>query len=164
MRVSNCYHEHRNVHLLRRRPHSLLFINYLISGWIKAWFILFDYSACQRCPDNRGSTVQCNNEANENVHHETQSCSRYLPHENYLYRTLAKISPSWINILNKRTSPLLLRSSCHKGFFTRIYAHPKRRVWACAVAKLSHVHNQFRPSQLNYMLHGCKRVSFCENL
>ena len=24
--------------------------------------------------------------------------------------------------------------------------------------------NQVRPSQLNYMLHGCKRVSFCGNL
>ncbi len=35
---------------------------YQLSGWIKAWFILFDYSVIrhgseQRCPDNRGSTV-----------------------------------------------------------------------------------------------------------
>ena len=39
-RVSSCYRGHRNVHLLRmrRRPHSLQ-----LSGWIKAWFILFDY-------------------------------------------------------------------------------------------------------------------------
>ncbi len=38
---------------------------YQLSGWIKAWFILFDYpdysvigmAQEQRCPDNRGSTV-----------------------------------------------------------------------------------------------------------
>ena len=26
-----------------------------------------------------------------------------------------------------------------------------------------YLHTSYRPSQLNYMLHGCKRVSFCEN-
>ncbi len=69
----------------------------------------------------------------------------------FLAVIVCQMKPSKLFILVVIT---LNRHQLRLMYFSPFYLRAKENLFCGA----------FRPSQLNYMLHGCKRVSFCENL